>query len=248
MLLVHTTVALLAAFGRPSAEDAGSPQRTAVRAHAELNGGRRRSDGAPRLWPGLKNWTTKAQHKAERQNVLKQRQTIRSQGPTAHGKHTGARQKRPLADGWRRPPPQPYRVKPCDQYQRCLGGTLPLKPHETAARSVRVLCLVLCRQKRRGSCEAVQRSWGRDCDKLVFAADFDDAALGAVNVHASWEGQRDVTRNKLARGIRHVLAHENVSGYDWFVKADDDTFLLVDNLRRCVLCALPRAARPVRPS
>ena len=118
--------------------------------------------------------------------------------------------------------------------EHCVGGTQPLAASESAAQAVRVLCLVLCSANHRDRCEVVKDTWGRHCDKLVFAADFTDAALGAVDVHPMYEGTKQVTRNKLARGLQHVLADPSLSSFEWFVKADDDSFVIVDNLRRYI--------------
>ena len=121
----------------------------------------------------------------------------------------------------------------CTHYGKCLSGTVPLRTDEDAAKRVRVLCHVLCAKKRRASCIAQHRTWGQHCDRIVFSSDFDDAAIGAVDVKPRWEGaaKKGASRDKWARGWLRVLAH-HAEEYDWFVKADDDTLVLVENLRR----------------
>ncbi len=119
----------------------------------------------------------------------------------------------------------------CTHYGACLEGTVPLRASEERARSVRVLCHVICSVKRRRNCALIARTWGQRCDKLVFSADFDDPSIGAVDVKAQWEGEKSVIRNKWARGWLPIIA-AHADAYDWFVKADDDTLFLADNLRR----------------
>ena len=135
----------------------------------------------------------------------------------------------------------------CTHYGKCLSGTVPLRAEEDAAKRVRVLCHVLCAQKRRASCIAQHRTWGQHCDRIVFSSDFDDAAIGAVDVKPRWEGaaKKGASRDKWARGWSLVLAHY-AEEYDWFVKADDDTLVLVENLRRYA-AATASALDPSQP-
>ena len=85
-------------------------------------------------------------------------------------------------------------------------------------------------------------TWGMACDKLVFVADFDDKALGAVDVDARCEGHPGyLSRDKWSCGWLHIVA-QYIDDYDWFFKADDDTVVLVDNFRRYVVETADRHA------
>jgi hypothetical protein len=67
----------------------------------------------------------------------------------------------------------------------------------------------------------------------VFAADFDDEELGAIDVKPDAEGTIDCMINKVAKGFREV--GRRFSHYDWYFKGDTDTFLFVENLREYLL-------------
>jgi hypothetical protein len=103
---------------------------------------------------------------------------------------------------------------------------------------------VLCHFAGKDACAAVKRTWGADCDKLVFVADFEDSDLGAVDVHAEADGTIDCMINKVAKGFEWAMAHH--SDYDWYVKLDADSFFLADNFRHYVLSEFPLIANAVQ--
>ncbi|EDV30694.1 uncharacterized protein Dana_GF14915 [Drosophila ananassae] len=95
---------------------------------------------------------------------------------------------------------------------------------------VRVLCYVSTKpQNHKEGAKAVLRTWGRRCNKLIFFTSKVDPALpGSValsdnsHLRESWNN----TKNALK-----YLYHHHLSDADWFLEADDQTFVLVENLR-----------------
>ncbi|KAH8418836.1 hypothetical protein KR222_011475 [Zaprionus bogoriensis] len=97
--------------------------------------------------------------------------------------------------------------------------------------SIRVLCMVLtCPEYVQLYAQHVHATWGRRCSKLVFVSSENYAPLGVVQVVASDGGGYDDLWNKTREGFRHVWLQYG-EHYDWFLKADDDTYVIMENLR-----------------
>ncbi|KAH8302987.1 hypothetical protein KR044_012869, partial [Drosophila immigrans] len=109
--------------------------------------------------------------------------------------------------------------------------TLPLKvsPAEWLQQEVRVLCLVLTMPKNHATKAAkVKATWGARCTKLIFISSEEDAELGAVDLHVT--ENRSNLYAKVRAGLAYAYQHY-VEDYDWFLKADDDTYVIMENLR-----------------
>lgn len=75
-------------------------------------------------------------------------------------------------------------------------------------------------------------SWGRHCDKLVFASTLTDVILNVIgfnlpDVHSFMWGREKLMLQYVSKNFGHK--------YDWFYKADDDTFAKMENLRLLLL-------------
>ncbi|XP_042874573.1 glycoprotein-N-acetylgalactosamine 3-beta-galactosyltransferase 1-like [Penaeus japonicus] len=96
-------------------------------------------------------------------------------------------------------------------------------------RNVRVLCWVLmCPSKHNVTAVHVKATWGKRCDKLIFMSNEEDPELGAVNLHVP-EGFYKLWIK--TRSAFKYLYNHHLDEYDWFLKADDDTYVVVENLR-----------------
>lgn len=93
----------------------------------------------------------------------------------------------------------------------------------------RLLCWVLTSPDRHETkARHVLNTWGGRCDKTIFVSSKDDRSLGAVAVTHN-EG-RDYLWDKTKRALQ-LLYKDHLQDADWFYKADDDTYAIVENLR-----------------
>ncbi|CAB1330143.1 unnamed protein product [Coregonus sp. 'balchen'] len=90
---------------------------------------------------------------------------------------------------------------------------------------VRILCWVMTGPSNlQTKARHVKATWSRHCNVVVFMSSVDDpVGLG------TGEG-RDQLYWKTIRAFHYALEHHG-NDADWFLKADDDTFIVVDNLR-----------------
>ncbi|XP_061909074.1 glycoprotein-N-acetylgalactosamine 3-beta-galactosyltransferase 1-A isoform X1 [Entelurus aequoreus] len=94
---------------------------------------------------------------------------------------------------------------------------------------VRVLCWVMTETHNlRTRAHHVRATWARHCNAVVFMSSVKDPDLPAVGLDTN-EG-RDQLYWKTIRAFHYIYEH-HVDQADWFLKADDDTFVVVDNLR-----------------
>ncbi|XP_028303401.1 glycoprotein-N-acetylgalactosamine 3-beta-galactosyltransferase 1-B [Gouania willdenowi] len=96
-------------------------------------------------------------------------------------------------------------------------------------KKVRILCWVMTGPKNlEKKAKHVKNSWSRHCNIVVFMSSVDDPDFPTVGLGTK-EG-RDQLYWKTIRAFHY--AYENYyNDADWFFKADDDTYVIVDNLR-----------------
>ncbi|MEQ2292376.1 Glycoprotein-N-acetylgalactosamine 3-beta-galactosyltransferase 1-A [Ameca splendens] len=94
---------------------------------------------------------------------------------------------------------------------------------------VRILCWVMTGPYNLQSrARHVRATWGRHCNIVLFMSSVEDPSFPTVGLGTK-EG-RDQLFWKTIRAFHYVYEH-HVNDADWFLKADDDTFVVVDNLR-----------------
>ncbi|XP_017472021.1 PREDICTED: glycoprotein-N-acetylgalactosamine 3-beta-galactosyltransferase 1 [Rhagoletis zephyria] len=105
---------------------------------------------------------------------------------------------------------------------------------------VRVLCMVLTSPDQHAShARHVKATWGKRCTRLIFLSSQVDEKLGAVSVVEREADTYDDLWNKTREGFRYVY-ERYYDDYDWFVKADDDTYMVMENLRYMLYAYYPQ--------
>ncbi|XP_067650066.1 glycoprotein-N-acetylgalactosamine 3-beta-galactosyltransferase 1-like [Haliotis asinina] len=93
----------------------------------------------------------------------------------------------------------------------------------------RVLCWIMTAPKNlKTKAQYVKESWGKRCDKLLFYSSTTDESFPTIGLNVP-EGREHLTA-KTMQAFRHIYAN-HLTEADWFLKADDDTYVLVDNLK-----------------
>ncbi|NXH10888.1 C1GTA galactosyltransferase, partial [Bucco capensis] len=106
---------------------------------------------------------------------------------------------------------------------------------------VRILCWVMTAPQSLASrARHVRATWARHCNVLLFMSSRPDRSLPAVGLPVG-EGRQQLYW-KTVRALQYVHRH-HLGQADWFLKADDDTFVLLANLRWLLASHSPQ--RPV---
>ena len=74
----------------------------------------------------------------------------------------------------------------------------------------------------------VRATWTRRCNKVLFASEHKDARFPTIDINVK-KGRGHLTMKTMTT-FDYVYKH-HYNDADWFMKADDDTYVFVENLR-----------------
>lgn len=105
------------------------------------------------------------------------------------------------------------------------------------SQEVRVLCFVLTHPiNHQTKAQAVANTWGKRCNKIVFISTESDDNFEVINVNVTEEHR--YLWGKTKQGLQQIYELYG-NDYDWFLKADDDTWIFVENLRHFLYAYSP---------
>ncbi|KAM7356653.1 uncharacterized protein ACRADG_002308 [Cochliomyia hominivorax] len=74
----------------------------------------------------------------------------------------------------------------------------------------------------------IRHTWGRRCNKLLFMSTEEDEILSTIKLDVE-EGRENLW-NKTQMALKYIYDHY-IDEAEWFLKADDDTYVILENLR-----------------
>ncbi|CAB3403191.1 unnamed protein product [Caenorhabditis bovis] len=102
---------------------------------------------------------------------------------------------------------------------------------------VRIFCLITTAEKYNFErARAVKFTWAKRCTKYAFVSGKYDSLLPTIPVKVSDDYNRLGEKSRIALEYIYKKYGNN---FDWFLKADDDTFVILENLRLLLLSHSP---------
>ena len=110
----------------------------------------------------------------------------------------------------------------------CVLSDEDTEAHDLEKR-IRVLCWVMTSpQNLDTKAIHVRKTWAHRCNKLIFISSVTNDTFPTVCLNVS-EGREHLTA-KTMQAFRYIYDH-HMDDADWFMKADDDTYVILENLR-----------------
>ena len=108
-------------------------------------------------------------------------------------------------------------------------------------KKVRVLCWIMTSE---GNLDKkaihVKQTWGKRCNILLFASDSKNSTFGTIDIKVT-KGYEHLTQKTMVT-FDYVYKHY-MNDADWFMKCDDDTYVIVENLRYFLSGEDPKAPK-----
>uniref|UniRef100_A0A6G1SNE3 N-acetylgalactosaminide beta-1,3-galactosyltransferase n=1 Tax=Aceria tosichella TaxID=561515 RepID=A0A6G1SNE3_9ACAR len=108
------------------------------------------------------------------------------------------------------------------------------EPTNNKPAAIKILCFVLSTNTTASNKKtlAIEKTWGNRCDKLLLIKNGTktEEVYNKLIVAVDHDG-RDQLWHKISKACEFIY-EKYLNQYDWFFRADDDTYLLVDALRK----------------
>lgn len=102
--------------------------------------------------------------------------------------------------------------------------------------STRVLCWIMTNPaNHKKKAIHVKQTWAKRCNKALFMSSQEDSELGSVDLKVA-EG-RSALWSKTRAAFLYIYKH-HLDDAEWFVKADDDTYMIMENMRYMIRCRM----------
>ncbi|XP_045197871.2 glycoprotein-N-acetylgalactosamine 3-beta-galactosyltransferase 1-like isoform X2 [Mercenaria mercenaria] len=99
----------------------------------------------------------------------------------------------------------------------------------SSIKNIRLLCWIMTSPENlEKRSKYVQMTWAPRCDKHLFISSETNDTFPTVGIYTS-EGRKHLTE-KTMQGFEYVYKH-HFNDADWFLKADDDAYVIVENLK-----------------
>ncbi|XP_046542834.1 glycoprotein-N-acetylgalactosamine 3-beta-galactosyltransferase 1-like [Haliotis rubra] len=97
------------------------------------------------------------------------------------------------------------------------------------SRKVRLACFITTREVYMDTkLKAVNATWGRRCDKILYVMTTNKTGPDILGLDI--RDHHDTLTEKIVQTFTHMY-NTYLEQYDWFLKADDDSYVIVENLK-----------------
>eukprot|EP00053_Salpingoeca_punica_P014568 m.132659 g.132659 ORF g.132659 m.132659 type:complete len:538 (-) comp16491_c0_seq1:636-2249(-) len=112
-----------------------------------------------------------------------------------------------------------------------IAKTNPAEAAKKQGKGGRLLCWVMTHNKNHNTkAMAIKNTWGAGCNTLLFMTNEEHDALNTVVLDLGRKESRETLWRKSIKAWMYVYSNY-IDQYDWFMRADDDTYVMMDNLR-----------------